>query len=185
MTNAVSILGIDPGSRFTGYGIVVCDGQSSKHIASGCIRAGSGEFNQRLKIIFDGVQEVVETHRPEVIAVEQVFVSRSVSSALKLGQARGAALAAALSYALPVFEYAPTQVKRAITGQGHADKVQVQHMVKLLIGLHQTLNADQADALAVALCHAHHTATASRLATASAARPATKNATSRRRQISK
>jgi len=185
LTDAARILGIDPGSRITGYGIVMSDGRSSKHIASGCIRAGSGEFNQRLKIIFDGVQEVVETHRPEVIAIEQVFVSRSVSSALKLGQARGAALAAALAYALPVFEYAPTQVKRTITGQGHADKVQVQHMVKLLIGLHQELNADQADALAVALCHAHHAATASRLATASVTGNTPATARRGKRQYSK
>ena len=152
----VRILGIDPGSRITGYGIIDSDGRSSKHIASGCIRAGSGEFTHRLKIIFDGIAEVVAQHQPQEIAVEEVFVHRSISSALKLGQARGAAIAAALARSLPVLEYTPTQIKRAITGHGHADKVQVQHMVKLLTGLHIDIQADEADALAVALCHSHH-----------------------------
>ena len=155
-TPAVRILGIDPGSRITGFGVIDSDGRQSRHVASGAIRADNTEFTQRLKQIYDGIAEVVAAHAPQQIAVEQVFVHRSVSSALKLGQARGAALAAALARSLPVHEYAPTAVKRAITGQGHADKIQVQHMVKLLIGLHEQLGADQADALAVALCHAHH-----------------------------
>ena len=133
--------------------------RSSKHIASGCIRAGSGEFNQRLKIIFDGVQEVVETHRPEVIAIEQVFVSRSVSSALKLGQARGAAVCAIGMQGLEVSEYAPAEIKRAIVGRGRAEKVQIQHMVRVLLNLDESPSEDASDALAVALCHAHVSAT--------------------------
>ncbi|MEM7404866.1 MAG: crossover junction endodeoxyribonuclease RuvC [Pseudomonadota bacterium] len=158
MTGRVRILGIDPGSRVTGYGVVDSDGRSSRHVASGCIRAESGEFTHRLKQIFDGISAVVAEYEPGEIAIEEVFVHRSVSSALKLGQARGAALAAALARSLPVAEYSPTQVKRSITGHGHADKVQIQHMVKLLVGLHTDLAADQADALAIAICHAHHRA---------------------------
>ncbi len=155
-TPFVRILGIDPGSRITGFGVIESDGKKTHHIASGCIRASGDEFTHRLKQIYDGIAEVVATHNPEHIAVEQVFVHKSVTSALKLGQARGAALAAALARSLPVHEYAPTAVKRAVTGQGHAEKIQVQHMVKLLTGLRGQLNADQADALAIALCHAHH-----------------------------
>ena len=155
-TPVVRILGIDPGSRITGFGVIDSDGKRSVHVASGCIRAVHEEFPQRLKQIFDGIAEVVAEHQPEQIAIEQVFVHRSVSSALKLGQARGAALAAALAKALPVHEYTPTQIKRAVTGHGHADKVQIQHMVKLLVSLRGKIDADQADALATALCHAHH-----------------------------
>jgi crossover junction endodeoxyribonuclease RuvC len=155
-TAPIRILGIDPGSRITGYGVIDSDGRSTKHVASGCIRAGSGEFTHRLKIIFDGIAEIVALHQPGEIAVEEVFVHRSISSALKLGQARGAAIAAALARSLPVSEYSPTQIKRTITGHGHADKLQVQHMIKLLTGLHTGVQADEADALAVAVCHAHH-----------------------------
>ncbi|NKC15961.1 MAG: crossover junction endodeoxyribonuclease RuvC [Gammaproteobacteria bacterium] len=149
------IMGIDPGSRATGYGIIDSDGRRSTHIASGTVRAAQGTFPQRLKTIFDGVRELVETFAPHEIAIEEVFVHKSASSALKLGQARGAALAATSTHALPVHEYTPTKIKRAITGQGHADKVQVQHMVRVLIGLPFAPGSDQADALAVALCHAH------------------------------
>jgi crossover junction endodeoxyribonuclease RuvC len=151
----IRILGIDPGSRITGYGVIDSDGTRSTHVASGCIRAKADEFPARLKQIFDGIAAVVAEHDPEQIAIEQVFVSRSVSSALKLGQARGAALAAALAKALPVAEYAPNTVKRAVTGRGHADKLQVQHMVRVLMHLTKPPGSDEADALAVALCHAH------------------------------
>ena len=151
----VRILGIDPGSRVTGYGIIESDGVRSTYVSSGCIRAADLEFPARLKTIFDGVAEVVGEFAPDEIAIEQVFVSKSVQSALKLGQARGAALAAALARSLSVSEYAPNAIKRAVTGRGHADKVQVQHMVRVLMRLSQPLAADAADALAVALCHAH------------------------------
>ena len=151
----IRILGIDPGSRVTGYGIIESDGVRSTYVSSGCIRASDSEFPARLKTIFDGVAAVVGEFTPDEIAIEQVFVSKSVQSALKLGQARGAALAAALARSLPVSEYAPNAIKRAVTGQGHADKVQVQHMVRVLMRLSQPLAADAADALAVALCHAH------------------------------
>jgi crossover junction endodeoxyribonuclease RuvC len=151
----IRILGIDPGSRITGYGVIESDGYRSTHIASGCVRAKADTFPERLKQIFDGISVIVAEYEPEQIAIEQVFVSHSVSSALKLGQARGAALAAALARSLPVFEFAPTTVKRAVTGQGHADKAQVQHMVRVLMKLDAAPQADAADALAVALCSAH------------------------------
>ena len=147
------ILGIDPGSRMTGFGVIDSDGRQSRHVASGAVRALKGTFPERLKCIFDGITAVVDEHAPHEIAIEEVFVHRSVSSALKLGQARGVALAAAMRTALPVHEYTPTRVKRAITGQGHADKVQVQHMVRVLLGLATEPQPDAADALAIAICH--------------------------------
>jgi crossover junction endodeoxyribonuclease RuvC len=149
------ILGIDPGSRVTGFGIVEAVGQRITHLASGCIRAEDETFPNRLRLIFSGVTEVIGTHRPEEIAVERVFVHRNPESALKLGQARGAALAAGLARDLPVFEYTPAQVKQAVTGRGAAAKGQVQHMVRVLLRLAELPQADAADALAVALCHGH------------------------------
>jgi crossover junction endodeoxyribonuclease RuvC len=153
--SSIRILGIDPGSRITGYGVIDSDGRRYRHVASGVVKAAEGTFPERLKVIFDGIREVVAAHQPDEIAIEEVFVHRSVSSALKLGQARGAALAAAMTRSLPVHEYTPTKVKRSITGQGHADKVQVQHMVRILVGLSFPPGSDEADALAVALCHAN------------------------------
>jgi crossover junction endodeoxyribonuclease RuvC len=150
------ILGIDPGSRLTGFGIItVLRNGKLGYVASGCVRTPKGDLADRLKVIFDGVDEVIRTHQPELIAVEKVFVARNADSALKLGQARGAALCAALQHDLPVSEYTALQIKRAVVGNGRGEKKQVQHMVTALLGLSGAPQADAADALAAAICHAH------------------------------
>lgn len=157
------ILGIDPGSRFTGYGVIDVQGDRVRPVAQGVIRAGSGEFTERLGIIFEGIRQVIDEHAPTEVAVETVFVSRNAASALKLGQARGAAVCAAISRGLPVAEYSPRSVKQAIVGRGGADKVQVQHMVCVLLQLGEAPAEDAADALAVALCHQHTQQTLDRM----------------------
>ena len=163
------ILGIDPGSRVTGYGVIESDGIRSRHIASGCIRAQGDDFPARLGVIFEGVSEVITQHEPAETAIEQVFLAHNAASALKLGQARGAAVCAAVTRGLPVREYSPRLVKQAIVGTGGADKAQVQHMVRLMLNLvGQELTPDQADALAVALSHAHSDATLGHLTRAAA-----------------
>lgn len=149
------ILGIDPGSRFTGYGIIDVNGDRAAAVHYGVIKTGAGEFPERLGIIFRGVRDLVIEYRPTEVAVENVFVSKNASSALKLGQARGAAICAAICEDLKVAEYTPRSVKQAIVGRGGADKVQVQHMVCVLLQLRETPQEDAADALAVALCHQH------------------------------
>lgn len=149
------ILGLDPGSRVTGFGVIDVVHGKGVYVASGSVRT-SGDFAPRLKTIFDGVSEIVRTYVPGEVAVEQVFVHRNAASALKLGQARGAALCAALSVDLPVAEYSPTQIKQALVGFGHATKEQIQHMVRLLLNLPGTPGEDSADALAAALCHCHN-----------------------------
>ena len=163
------ILGIDPGSRVTGYGVIESDGIRSRHIASGCIRAQGDDFPARLGVIFEGLSEVIALHGPVEAAIEAVFLAHNVASALKLGQARGAAICAAVTRGLPVREYTPRVVKQAIVGTGGADKTQVQHMVKLMLNLvGQELIPDQADALAVALSHAHSDSTLGHLSRAGA-----------------
>lgn len=157
------ILGIDPGSRITGYGVIDSDGRSSRHIASGRIRTESSDFPQRLGEIFSGIREVIDSHSPAQVAIEQVFVSKNASSALKLGQARGAAIAAAVTVELPVYEYTPRLVKQALVGSGAADKEQVQHMIRIFLSLQGKMGLDESDALAIALCHAHSHATLARL----------------------
>ena len=157
------ILGIDPGSRSTGYGIIEVDGERVTAVRHGVIRTGGGEFPQRLGVIFQGILELIAEHAPDQVAVENVFVSRNAASALKLGQARGAAVCAAIARELPVAEYSPRSVKQAIVGKGSADKVQVQHMITVLLKLPQTPDEDAADALAVALCHQHTQQTADRM----------------------
>ncbi len=157
------ILGIDPGSRFTGFGIIEVDGSRALPIHQGVIKAGSGEFPERLGIIFSGISDLIDEFRPDEVAVETVFVSKNASSALKLGQARGAAVCAAIAKGLPVAEYSPRSVKQAIVGRGGADKVQVQHMVTVLLQLKEKLAEDAADALAVALCHQHTQQTTERM----------------------
>jgi crossover junction endodeoxyribonuclease RuvC len=149
------ILGIDPGSRFTGFGIIDVRGDRATAVHSGVIKTGNGEFPERLGIIFRGIRDLVVEYRPTEVAVENVFVSKNASSALKLGQARGAAICAAICEELPVSEYSPRSVKQAIVGKGSADKVQVQHMVCVLLQLRETPQEDAADALGVALCHQH------------------------------
>ncbi|MBD9361897.1 crossover junction endodeoxyribonuclease RuvC [Methylomonas fluvii] len=157
------ILGIDPGSRITGYGVVESTSRGIRYVASGCIRIKSDEFPERLKQIFDGVSQVIELYRPEQMAIEQVFMHKNADSALKLGQARGAAICATLNRDLPVFEYAARQVKQALVGKGSADKLQVQHMVKILLSIQGDMQIDASDALAIGLCHSHYQETAMRL----------------------
>ncbi|MGA9854158.1 MAG: crossover junction endodeoxyribonuclease RuvC [Gammaproteobacteria bacterium] len=164
MKRAIRILGIDPGSLFTGYGVVDSEGQTLKHIASGCIRTSGGEFAQRLREIFFGVAALVDEYEPLELVVEKAFVHKNADSALKLGQARAGAICATLKYELPVHEYTPREVKLALTGKGGAGKEQVQHMVKVLLGLQSRMQADSADALAVAICHAHSRTLRQRLA---------------------
>lgn len=153
------VLGIDPGSRVTGYGIIESNGSHSRHLGSGCIRTGKGDFPSRLGEIFHGLVEVIDAWQPQEVAVEQVFVSRNASSALKLGQARGAAISAIVTRELPVFEYTPAAVKQGLVGNGRAEKQQVQHMVQVILGMQQKMTLDESDALAIALCHAHSNAT--------------------------
>lgn len=149
------ILGIDPGSRITGFGIIELDGRQLNYVQSGCIRAGDGDFAGRLKTIFDGVREIIEIYTPGEVAIEQVFMHRNPDSALKLGQARGAAICAVMSMGLNVSEYTPAEIKKATVGKGNAAKEQVQHMVQALLKLPGMPQADAADALAIALCHNH------------------------------
>jgi crossover junction endodeoxyribonuclease RuvC len=153
------VLGIDPGSRITGYGIVEQQGTRLVHIDNGAIFTDSAaDFPGRLKKIFDGLTEVIAAYAPEVAAVENVFFSTNVQSALKLGQARGAAIVAAVHAGLSVAEYSALQVKQAVVGVGRAEKGQVQKMLKALLGLPEVAQADASDALAVAVCHlnSHH-----------------------------
>jgi crossover junction endodeoxyribonuclease RuvC len=154
VTDAVRILGIDPGSRVTGYGIVELTGALTRPVAWGGI-ATSGEHSDRLRQIFAEVGRLVEEHRPDEIAIERVFVHKNADSALKLGQARAAALCATFGYAIPIHEYAPRVVKKALVGNGSAEKSQVEYMVKVILGLRDRMKADAADALAIAICHAH------------------------------
>lgn len=149
------ILGIDPGSRLTGYGVIRQHGGKFEYIASGCIRMTLTEMPDRLKQIFDGVSQIIQQTQPTVFAIEQVFMARNPDSALKLGQARGAAIVAAKFAGLDVYEYSARQVKQSVVGTGAAAKEQVQHMVKSLLKLPANPQADAADALAVALCHGH------------------------------
>jgi crossover junction endodeoxyribonuclease RuvC len=147
------VLGIDPGSRATGYGVVDVSRGDLVYVASGCIRTTEGEFPARLAEVHRGVQQVVTDYAPQVAAIEQVFVARSAASALKLGQARGAALVALVGAELPISEYAARRIKQAVTGTGNATKQQVQHMIRLLLNLERAPGSDAADALAIAICH--------------------------------
>jgi crossover junction endodeoxyribonuclease RuvC len=151
---ALRILGLDPGSRRTGFGIIDCSNGNSVQLAHGCIAPDEESLSGRLRGIFQGVHELIEKYQPTEIAVERVFVNRNVDSALKLGHARGAALCA-VPQSLPVFEYAPRAIKLAIVGFGAAEKVQVAHMIRALLHVEGRISADAADALAVAMCHAH------------------------------
>lgn len=151
------ILGIDPGSRVTGYGVIRVQAlkNSLEYVASGCIKVAEEETPQKLHQIFQGLSLVVEKYQPTEVAIEQIFMHHNVSSALKLGQARGAAIVAAAHYYLPIAEYTARQVKQAVASYGAAEKKQVQQMVKALLSLSKAPQADAADALAVAICHAH------------------------------
>ncbi|QOX78375.1 crossover junction endodeoxyribonuclease RuvC [Trichlorobacter lovleyi] len=148
------VLGIDPGSRITGYGLVEQHGSRLVHLDNGAVFTDKArDFPDRLRLIFEGLSRVIAEYRPDAVAVEDVYVSENVRAALKLGQARGAAIAAAVHAGLPVFEYTASQVKQAVVGQGRAGKEQVQKMVKALLGLPEVAQADASDAVAVAICH--------------------------------
>lgn len=149
------ILGIDPGSRITGYGLIELQGNRSRYIDSGCIRVEGDNLPEKLRVIYESVQEIVRAHQPDEMAIECVFMHRNADSALKLGQARGAAICACVMEQLSVSEYSPREIKQAVVGTGAASKEQVQHMIRTLLSLSGTPQADAADALAVALCHSH------------------------------
>jgi len=154
--SAVRILGIDPGLGVTGYGVIEKDGSHLRYVASGRVRSDEARpLAERLSTILDGLAQVIESYHPRECAVEKVFVNVNPNSTLLLGQARGAAICAAVLARLPVAEYTALQVKQAVVGQGHARKEQVQEMVKRLLGLPGAPGTDAADALACAICHAH------------------------------
>ena len=154
MNQKTRILGIDPGSRTTGVGLVDTYGDRLVLVHWARIQT-NGDHTSRLRQIFGEITKVVKLHCPDEIAIERVFVHRNADSALKLGQARAAALVATFDADLPVYEYAARYVKKSVAGQGNASKLQVQHMVKVLLGVSEEIQPDAADALAVALCHAH------------------------------
>jgi crossover junction endodeoxyribonuclease RuvC len=150
------VLGIDPGSRITGYGIIDKEGNRLLHVDNGAIFTDSHkDFPTRLQRIYRGLTEVIERYHPDAVAVENIFFATNVQSALKLGQARGAAIVAGVNAGLPVYEYTALQVKQAVVGHGRADKQQVQKMLKVLLNLPEVAQEDASDALAAAVCHAH------------------------------
>lgn len=149
------ILGVDPGSRITGYGIIYQDGVYLQYLSSGCIRTKTVKFPNRLQLIYAGISQVINQFHPHCLAIEQVFMSKNADSALKLGQARGVAIVAATNVSLPVFEYAATKIKYIVTGNGAANKIQVKHMVRILLKLVDDLEIDATDALAIAITHCH------------------------------
>ena len=153
--NRLRILGVDPGLRVTGFGIIEKNGNRLAYVTSGCVRSGAGDLSARLKTILDGLAEVIAANQPQQVAIEKVFVNVNPQSTLALGQARGTAICAAVLAGLPVAEYTALQVKQSVVGKGHAAKGQVQHMVRRLLALPGDPSPDAADALACAICHAH------------------------------
>jgi crossover junction endodeoxyribonuclease RuvC len=164
------VLGLDPGSLCTGYGIVDCSGGREVHVVSGFVRTTGVNLALRLRQIHEQVTALVAEYTPDEVAIERVFMHRNADSALKLGQARGAALSAAVAGGASVYEYAPRAIKLAIVGTGAADKAQVSHMVQMMLAIAKPATADVSDALAIALCHAQTRRTAARLAAMDAAR---------------
>jgi crossover junction endodeoxyribonuclease RuvC len=150
------ILGIDPGTRITGYGIIDVEGNRLRHVDNGIVKTRSSDpLPLRLKAIYDGLTVVLKEFSPEAVAIEQVFLAKNPKAALTLGHARGTAVIASVNLNLEVHEYSALQVKSAVVGYGHAAKQQVQHMVKTLLNLPEVAQEDAADALAVAICHAN------------------------------
>ncbi len=149
------ILGVDPGSRKTGFGIIELQGKQIKHVINGRLLVGDGDFPDRLKQIFEGLTDLIQRYQPEIMAVEKVFLHKNADSALKLGQARGAAICAGVSQNLIVHEYSATQIKKAVVGNGHAKKDQVQYMMSVMLQLAEPPAEDAADALACAITHAN------------------------------
>ena len=169
MTSTRRILGIDPGSRKTGFGVLDFAGDEATYVASGVVTSADGTFPDRLRQIFNAVSDIVEEYRPDIVAIESVFMHKNAGSALKLGHARSAALCATFGFELDVYEYAPREIKQAIVGTGAASKQQVQHMVISLLRLDAAPALDAADALAAALCHGHQHRIRTKLAMGEAA----------------
>ena len=157
------ILGIDPGSRLTGFGVLDFAGGKPSYVTSGTVKSQQGSFPERLRQVFESVREIAVEYRPDIVAIESVFMARNAGSALKLGQARAAALCATFASTIEVVEYSPREVKLAVVGTGSASKEQVQHMVVSLLGLSASPSPDAADALAIAICHGHQRAMRNRL----------------------
>jgi len=150
------IFGIDPGSRVTGYGVIDTQGNKSIYVGSGVIVTKEKEFHKRLHVIFKEIETLMAQNQPDVVAIENVFMHRNADSALKLGQAKAAAICGTFESGLTVYEYAARQVKQAVVGKGSAEKEQVQYMVKIILGIkNRELRLDESDALAIAICHAH------------------------------
>ncbi len=160
------IIGIDPGSRVTGYGLVGVTASGLAHVGHGCIRLEHPRQPERLREIFQGLQVVLDEFAPGQAAVEEVFMGRNAASALKLGQARGSAIVACQCRGIAVAEYSARKVKQAVVGNGAASKEQIQHMVRTLLRISETIAQDAADALAVAICHAHSHDSLARIASA-------------------
>jgi len=150
------IIGIDPGSRCTGYGVIDSDGLRHEYVTSGFISIKGDELPERLGSIFNEISSVINEWQPKTMGVEQVFVNKNIDSALKLGQARGAAICAGINAQLDVGEYTPRAIKKAVVGNGSADKQQIQQMMKILLRLDFVPQSDEADGLAIAVCHANH-----------------------------
>ncbi|MFM8453659.1 MAG: crossover junction endodeoxyribonuclease RuvC [Gammaproteobacteria bacterium] len=153
------ILGVDPGSRITGFGLIQYSGRQFQYLASGCIELKNYGWPERLKIIHDGISLLLEKYNPNMAAIERIFVYKNPQTAIKLGQARGAALAAIAAKNLNLAEYAPRQIKQALVGFGGASKEQIQHSIKALLKLSKLPPSDAADALAIAICHLNRTVT--------------------------
>ncbi|TBW35929.1 crossover junction endodeoxyribonuclease RuvC [Siculibacillus lacustris] len=164
MSSVVRIIGIDPGLQRTGWGVVDATGNRLSFVACGTITStAADELAPRLVELYDGLVAVIAAHAPDEAAVEHTFVNTNPTATLKLGQARGIALLVPAKAGLTVAEYAPNAVKKAIVGAGHADKTQIQHMVRILLPKAVWTGADAADALAIAICHAHHRGSAARM----------------------
>ena len=150
------IIGLDPGLRNAGWGVIDTEGSRLIHVADGVVRADPAlPTAERLNIIFTALQRIIGEHRPDEAAIEETFVSKDARATLKLGQARGIAMLAPAAAGIPVFEYAPNQVKKTVVGVGHAEKAQIHHMLKMLLPKAKPKSPDAADALAIAICHAH------------------------------
>ncbi len=156
MQTPVTILGIDPGSQITGVGVIESQGNELKHIYSESLKLPKGELPIRLENLHSRLQNIIAQTRPDIVSIERVFVAKNPQSALVLGHARGAAMLSAVMNKIPVVEYSATEIKKTVVGKGRADKAQVQHMMRVLLGLRVAPEVDAADALAAAVCHAHH-----------------------------
>lgn len=154
--NTITVLGVDPGSRITGVGVITAQGNDLRHVFSESIKLPKADLPERLQAIYSRLQAVIAQTRPDVAVIEKVFIAKNPQSALVLGHARGAAMLAAVNNAVPVVEYSATEIKKTVVGRGRADKAQVQHMMRILLGLRVAPEEDASDALAAAVCHAHH-----------------------------